>query len=206
MKKIVCLFLFVASSVFGQTNEKTCALLGKITSLIEREHFKPKPVDDSLSVFVFDTFVDALDENRNLFTKSEYDELKKHRLTLDDEINRQDCSFMSEFASVYKKALERKRLLIENLRKEKLDYSGTDSIKFLKDNLPFDLTEQTLERVGTNNFCEVAQDVNGVERIAAELREVAGSTRHQFFFVEEKRESFELFRMDGLETFFCENL
>src|SRR5690606_14208364 len=35
----------------------------------------------------------------------------------------------------------------ENIRKEKLDYSGMDSIKFIKDNLPFDLSEAGLERV-----------------------------------------------------------
>lgn len=161
MKKISLLFLFAFSAVCGQTNDKTCALLGKITLLINREHFKPKPVDDSLSVFVFDSFIDQIDENRNLFTKAEYETLRRHRLTLDDEINDLDCAFLGEFADMYRKALQRKKQVIENIAGQKLDFSGADSIRFIKNDLPFDLTEETLERVWKKRIrFDILEDVS----------------------------------------------
>jgi carboxyl-terminal processing protease len=46
----------------------------KIT-LIQSEHIQPKPIDDSLSVFVFDSFIDALDPSRIVLLKSEYESL-----------------------------------------------------------------------------------------------------------------------------------
>jgi carboxyl-terminal processing protease len=52
--------------------QKTCVLLTKITTLIQSEHIQPKPIDDSLSVFVFDSFIDALDPSR-IVLKSEYE-------------------------------------------------------------------------------------------------------------------------------------
>jgi carboxyl-terminal processing protease len=115
--------------------------------MVRREHFKPKPIDDSLSVFVFDSFVDLLDEDHNLFTKTEYDSLCRYKLTLDDDILRRDCSFMDDFVRLYKRSLVRKKRIIEKIQRENLDFSGKDSIRFSKKAFPFDLDENDLERV-----------------------------------------------------------
>jgi carboxyl-terminal processing protease len=147
MKKLSLFLLFASCTVFGQTNEKTCELLKKISDMVRREHFKPKPIDDSLSVFVFDSFVDLLDEDHNLFTKTEYDSLCQHRLTLDDDILRRNCLFMDDFVRLYRKSVVRKKHIIEKIQQEKLDFSGKDSIRFSKKAFPFDLNERELERV-----------------------------------------------------------
>jgi carboxyl-terminal processing protease len=147
MKKLSLFLLFASCAVFGQTNEKTCELLKKISDMVRREHFKPKPIDDSLSVFVFDSFVDLLDEDHNLFTKTEYDSLCQHRLTLDDDILRRNCLFMDDFVRLYRKSVVRKKHIIEKIQQEKLDFSGKDSIRFSKKAFPFDLNERDLERV-----------------------------------------------------------
>ena len=86
MKKILLVFLLASFSLFGQSDENTCELVSKINTLLQQEHFKPKKVDDSLSVYVFDNLIDALDFNRNIFTKKEYLKLRKHRLKLDNYI------------------------------------------------------------------------------------------------------------------------
>jgi carboxyl-terminal processing protease len=147
MKKLLLFLLFASCAAFGQTNEKTCELLKKINDMVRREHFKPKPIDDSLSVFVFDSFVDLLDEDHNLFTKTEYDSLCRYKLTLDDDILRRDCSFMDDFVRLYKRSLVRKKRIIEKIQRENLDFSGKDSIRFSKKAFPFDLDENDLERV-----------------------------------------------------------
>ena len=69
MNKFSLILLLTTFSLFGQNSATTCEKLSKINVLIQREHLNPKPVDDSLSVFVFDGFLDALNLNRNLFTK-----------------------------------------------------------------------------------------------------------------------------------------
>jgi len=70
--------MFLATfSLIGQNSAKTCEILSKINTLIHREHYHPKLVNGSLSVFVFDNFIDGFDGNRNLLTKTEYENLCK---------------------------------------------------------------------------------------------------------------------------------
>lgn len=146
--KLFSLSLFLISfSLFSQNGDKTCEILSKINILIQQEHYSPKPVDDSLSVYVFDTFMDQLDVNRNLFTQIEYQKLAQHRLQLDNYIVRKNCSFMNDFVSAYQLALKRKKKILDKIQKEAFDYNTNDTVKFSKKNFPFDLAEKDLERV-----------------------------------------------------------
>lgn len=146
--KLFSLFLFlIPFSLFSQNGDKTCEILSKINILIQQEHYSPKPVDDSLSVYVFDTFMDQLDANRNLFTQIEYQKLAQHRLQLDNYIVQKNCSFMNDFVSAYQLALKRKKKILDKIQKEAFDYNTNDTVKFSKKNFPFDLAEKDLERV-----------------------------------------------------------
>ena len=147
MRKISLLLFLTTFSLLGQNSSKTCELLSKINALVQQEHFQPKPVDDSLSIYVFDTFVDGLDGNRNLFTKQEYEDLSKYRLLLDNYILQNDCSFMDDFVSLYQLALERKKKTLEKIQNEVFDYNSNDSVKFSKKNFPFELKTDEFERV-----------------------------------------------------------
>lgn len=147
MRKFSLVLFLTTFSLFGQNSAKTCELLSKINGLIQHEHFHPKPVDDSLSVFVFDTFMNDLDGNRNLFTKIEYEKLCKHRLLLDNYILQNDCSFMNDFVSVYQFALERKKKTLEKIQNEELDYTAKDTVKFSKKNFPFDLEAANIDKI-----------------------------------------------------------
>lgn len=161
MRKILLVLFLTTFSLFGQNSAKTCEILSKINALIQSEHYHPKPVDDSLSVYVFDTFIDGLDGNRNLLTKIEYEKLCKHRLQLDNYILQNDCSFMNDFVSVYQMALERKKKILEKIRNEALDYNTNDSVKFSKKNFPFDLVQTDMERVWKKRIrYEILEDIS----------------------------------------------
>ena len=161
MKKISLILFLTTYSLLGQNSAKTCEILSKINALVQREHYHPKPVDDSLSVFVFDTFMDGMDGNRNLLTKIEYENLCKHRLQLDNYILQNDCSFMNDFVSIYQMALERKKKTLEKIQKEALDYNAKDTVKFSKKNFPFDLVETDIERVWKKRIrYDILEDVS----------------------------------------------
>jgi len=163
MRKFSLLLFLSTFSLFAQNSDKTCELLSKINSLIQREHYQPKPLDDSLSVYVFDTFMDDLDENRNLFTKLEYEKLCKHRLNLDNYILQNDCSFMNDFASMYRFALERKKNILEKIRPEALDYSGKDTVRFSKKNFPFELKLSDFDRVWKKRMkFDILEDISKI--------------------------------------------
>lgn len=171
MKKNLLFLLLLPIAVYSQSNDKTCETLAKINALVAENHFQPKPVDDSLSVFVFDKFIDGLDRNRNLFTKVEYEKLSKHRLLLDNYIAENNCSFMNDFVSTYKLALERKRTVIEKIATQALDYNSKDSVKFSKKQFPFDLTENDFDRVWKKRLrFDILEDISKLSKNADSLQ------------------------------------
>ncbi|CAM2987806.1 S41 family peptidase [Flavobacterium frigoris] len=147
MKIISLVFLLTSFSLFAQSDTKTCVLLSKMNTLIQSEHIQPKPIDDSLSIFVFDNFIDALDPSRNILLKSEYEVLShKYRLELDDLIHANDCSFLSDIVTVYKAALMRNRVILEKMKNDTIGYNVKDTIRFYKKAFPFYLEENQVEK------------------------------------------------------------
>jgi carboxyl-terminal processing protease len=51
--------------------------------MIEKNHFQPKPIDDSLAVFVFDNLMNELASGCNFFSKTDFEMLSQHLLLLD---------------------------------------------------------------------------------------------------------------------------
>lgn len=161
MKTISLLLFLTTFSVFAQNETKTCEILSKINTLIQSEHILPKPIDDSLSVFVFDHFIDELDPSHNLFLKSEYETLsQKYRFQLDDYINAKNCSFVTDIISVYKAGLARNKACLEAIANEKLDYETKDTIRFYKKAFPFYLVESQIGKVWRKKIrYEVLDDI-----------------------------------------------
>jgi carboxyl-terminal processing protease len=148
MKRFSLVIFLTTFSLFGQNSATTCEKLSKINALIQREHLNPKPVDDSLSVFVFDSFIDKIDPSRNIFLKSEYETLsKKYRLNIDDFIKSNDCSFLTEISTVYKNDLLRNKAILEKIDREPIDYELKDTIRFYKKAFPIYLLDNQVEKV-----------------------------------------------------------
>lgn len=137
MTKTWLFLLLITFASYSQDSGKSCNVLIKINTLIQNEHFNPKPVDDSLSVYVFEALMNDLDTDKNIFLKSEYDYLSKHKFKFDNYIVDNDCSFFEDFAKTYKTALERSKSAIEKLQKEKLNYNTNDTVRFTKKDFPF---------------------------------------------------------------------
>ncbi|WP_413998761.1 S41 family peptidase [Flavobacterium sp. W1B] len=161
MRKITLIVVFTTFSLFAQNDGKTCEIISKINTLIQSEHIHPKPIDDSLSVFVFDRFINELDPSRNIFLKSEYQTLsEKYRFNIDDFINAENCSFIPEIISIYKKDLLRNKSILEKIDTINIDYELKDTVRFNKKGFPFYLQENQTEKVLTKKLrYEILNDI-----------------------------------------------
>ncbi|MCZ8227860.1 S41 family peptidase [Flavobacterium sp.] len=167
MRKILLVALVFSSQIWAQNNVAACKIISKINALIQKEHVQPKPVDDSLSVFVFDNLINDLDPARNLFFKSEYDSLaKNYRLKIDDLLQNEDCQFISTIENIYKKGLLRNKILLEKLATDSIDFSFRDTIRMYKKAFPVYMTESNFEKIWRK---KIRFDV---------LTEVAGSSKN----------------------------
>lgn len=148
-------------SAAAQNHDKACENFGKVSHIMQERHFKPKPIDDSLSVFVFETIMDELDNNHTLFLKDEFELLAKHKLSLDDHIKNRDCAFFTDFIAAYKKALGRNRDHIEAIAKENLVLNTKDTIVYSKEAFPYQEKEERIKHFLRKRIVrEILEDVS----------------------------------------------
>lgn len=169
----------MSTAIFAQSTDSSCKILSKINVLIQKEHVQPKPVNDSLSVFVFDQLINQLDPARNIFFKTEYDSLAQHfRLEIDNLILKKNCHFISAFANTYQKGLKRNLVLLEKLDTDTLDFSIKDTIRFYKKAFPIYMNPENLEKIWRKKIrYEVLNDIatqsKNLDSIAAHFDDLA---------------------------------
>ena len=161
MKRLHLILLLFPALIFAQKSSDFCNTIARINALIQENHFQPKPIDDSLSVFVFDDFIDGLDNGRNLFSKTDYELLSKNRLLLDNYIIGNQCAFIDEFTVTYKNALERKKKILQKIQEIPFDYNSNDSIRFSRKKFPFDVETNDFERVWVKRIrFDILEDIS----------------------------------------------
>jgi len=99
-----------------------------IKRMAELKHYSPRPVDDSFSVAVFGSVVDAADPRRLLFTNAEYQQLAKLNKSLDDELQGKGWNFLDAFSMLYQNALKRADSIISKTLQKPLDFSVTETL------------------------------------------------------------------------------
>ena len=184
MKRISLLFLLTTSFLFGQNSTATCEILNQINAMIQSEHIKPKPVNDSLSVYVFDNLISELDPSRNIFFKTEYDEMAaKYRLNLDDFILKNDCGFVADITDKYTNALKRTKTVLEKIQSDNIDYNKKDTIRFFKKSFPFYLKKEDLEKVWLKKIRyqildEMADTGNNLDSIKTNFKSIEHTSKN----------------------------
>ncbi len=184
--KIQLLLFFLSSFCFAQSDSISCETLSKITKLIKEKHLQPKPIDDSLSVYVFKTFLENLDENNSLFLTSDIVDLNKHKFKIDNYINNQNCDFIDSFYDSYKKVIVRNSKIIETILKEPFSYSSKEFIQFYKDKQPhckaeIDLKKRLKKRILFEILTEVAQVSANKDSILANFNSLADASKIKIF-------------------------
>ncbi len=147
MKKIFFIAAALPLLSFGQSEANPCVSVSKINALIQQSHYRPKPVDDSLSVYVYNTFLKKLDEDNRLFTQVEINKLSKHKLQIDDYIRNENCDFLDEFYKTYTLVVQRYSKLIEAIKKEPFPLSSKETIQFSKKAFPYMKDEAELKNL-----------------------------------------------------------
>jgi carboxyl-terminal processing protease len=161
MKKITIVLLLSTFSLFAQNSSTNCDILLKINKLLQKEHYSPKPMNDSLSAYIYNELLNHLDPSRNIFLKSQADSLSNiYRFQLDDLILNKNCTFLDDIKSVYRKSLLRNKAVLEKLNKETIDYSTKDTIKFKKENFNFYLKTNEVDKAWNKKIrYEVFNDI-----------------------------------------------
>lgn len=213
MKNLSLVFLLITNALFSQNSDQTCEILTKINLLIQSDHVRPKPVDDSLSVFVFDNLIDDLDPSRNIFLKSEYDEMsQKYRLNLDNLILGNDCNFLTDITIKYINGLTRTKNVLEKIQTGTIDYNKKDTIRFYKKAFSFYLKKEDLEKVWVKKLRyqildDIVEKSNNLDSLKSNFKAIESESKKTILSNEICRISTLLEKKDTqqekLYNFFC---
>ena len=144
--KIIIPLLLFPFLIYSQKEKDPCRTLQNINSLIQEYHYKPSVVDDSLSSYLLNSFLNKLDANNRLFLASEIDTISKHEYKIDDYISNNNCAFLKEMYNVYSNSALRYSKIITELKNEKFSYSSKDKINFSDSIFTFAVNENELKK------------------------------------------------------------
>lgn len=115
---------------------------------LSRFHYKPTPLDTTMSQQIFDRYLDALDGERLFFTQADVDRFKPARDTLDKAIETKDLTVPFAMYNLY---LQRVDARVADVRKlignGITDFSKDESYKYDRAKLPWPATGADLDEV-----------------------------------------------------------
>lgn len=147
MKK--CFFILFLFSFYGfsQKMDKSCKTLQKINTVLQQDHYKPKALNDSLSIAVFSDFLQSIDPEDIYFLQPEIENLKKHQKNIDDYIISSNCKFLEDIFMQYQKGIARNLQIVTKLKNENIGSETKDTIIFTKERRPSLKNEAELNRI-----------------------------------------------------------
>lgn len=186
MKKLLLVVFLFPLFLFSQSEKNPCETLKRINTLIQANHYKPKPVDDSLSVYVFRTFLSRLDEDNRLFIAPEINALKKHQYQIDDYISAGNCDFLNDFYSAYSKTITRYKLLLATIKEEPFPITSEEHIVFSKDTFAHLKNENELKNLYKKRILftilrETAELSTNKDSLLTNLQDITSKKREKVF-------------------------
>lgn len=134
MIKNFCLILICSLSLAAtaQTDPPFCDQMTALKSLIEKQHYRPKALDDSLSSGIYKLFIKRLDEDKVLFNDADIAEFRKDSLKFDDYIKAKDCGFINKYIKTLRWRIAETKQVIDSYKDMEFDYSGKDTLKYYR--------------------------------------------------------------------------
>ncbi len=110
------------SVVLKPTADQTEAALWA-TRFLSRFHYKPVPLDDAMSVKIFDGYLDGLDGEHLFFTQSDIDSFSSARTKLDDAIFERDLSAPFAIFNLYQQRVGERLAYSRELLAKPFDFT-----------------------------------------------------------------------------------
>jgi carboxyl-terminal processing protease len=131
VKSLVWVILFLAIPLQNAAQDYDyCRQAHHMVNTIQNFHYDPHPLNNDLSMKIFDDFFEMLDPNGRVFTQEDIESLNNYRKKLDEEIKNQSCKFINQAIALYKQKLVGIDSIIDKSLKEPFKFTKDDYIEF----------------------------------------------------------------------------
>jgi carboxyl-terminal processing protease len=133
--------VFVAGRTLGRGGNpptKYERILHNVGEYLEQIHYSPKPIDDKFSGEVFDKYIKEVDDYKDVFLKSDVDQLRRQYGTeIDDEILGGSIRFVPAVSEVYKKRLVETQSVYREILGKPFDFTKDEDFNQNYDEIKF---------------------------------------------------------------------
>ncbi len=138
--------LFLAFQTEGKSDNdnpksKYTKIIRNVGLLLEQGHYSPKTMDDAFSKMVFKKFIEDLDNDKNVFLKSDIDDFKKFENKIDDEIHGAELISFFSINEVYIKRLNETAGLYNDILAKPFDFTTEEKVMLDREKLNNPKTE-----------------------------------------------------------------
>ena len=137
---LVGTIVVLSFKLLGPQEEKEQVIFSLIRDALTNVHLQPRPVDDELSIEVYENYLESMDYNKLFLTQEDLDTLYAYRLLLNDALNENNTAFFELSYTLVSAGIERSKNIYTELLEEPFDYTtveytwtDTESKSFAKD-------------------------------------------------------------------------
>ena len=109
--------------------KKEAVVMQLVYDALSSVHFQPRAFDDSLSVEVYDAFIESLDSEKRFLHSGDLEALSQHRLLLDDQIKAGSTDFFDEAMAILANRIETARGQYAALLNEVVDVTSPGELQ-----------------------------------------------------------------------------
>jgi len=112
--------------------------------VLGRYHYKAVPLDDAMSVKIFDNYFDSLDSEKLYFAQADLDGFAAQRTRMDDAINNEDLTVPFAIYNMYQQRFADRMAYARGLLKTKFDFSTEESLQLDREKAPWAKSEDEI--------------------------------------------------------------
>ena len=123
---LVGTIVVLSFKLLGPQEEKEQVIFSLIRDALTNVHLQPRPVDNELSIEVYENYLESMDYNKLFLTTEDLDTLYTYRLLLDDALNENNTAFFELSYTLVSAGIERSKNIYTELLEEPFDYTTVE--------------------------------------------------------------------------------
>ncbi len=141
--------IFAAFQTIGLGNPPTKyeKIIRQVGIMLEQGHYSPKKIDDNFSKEVFSKYLEAIDPEKQIFLKSDVEQLKQFENKIDDEIHGSPLQSFQAVSDVYGKRLMEYLSSYKEILSKPFDFSTDEALVDDKDKMDFAVNEKERKEI-----------------------------------------------------------
>ncbi|MCG8464497.1 MAG: carboxy terminal-processing peptidase [Xanthomonadales bacterium] len=117
----------------------------KARLFLDRYHYKPSELNDSLSQEIFEQYIQSLDPSRSYFLASDIAHLERYRDKLDDYLNRDQVGPAFEIFNLYRQRVAERIAYATDLLEGEFDFTVDETLLLDREDQPWAVNQKDLE-------------------------------------------------------------